>query len=949
MVEENKNQEEKENGKVEEKKEKKREEKEGKINEKTEEELIEERKKKLVEFFKKTNLWVLGFLIIALILGVYIRAQPMLDHGGKPGLWDIATNDWTLGPDLDPWLFARYAKTIVEQGSLPEIDTMRNVPLGFDTSTEMQFLSYMIVGTYYLLSIFNLETNIWFTSALFPVIMFALTILTFFLFVREIFIGKDKGRTNANIIALISTFVMIVIPTFLSRTVAGIPEKESVAFFFMFLAFYLFLRAWKSENFKIAVVLGILSGIATALMGSVWGGVSYVFVTIAISSLVAFILNKVHKKELIVYALWILFSFLIIILLPGKFSLMGLISSLDTGLAFLVFFIFLVHFILWNTRLKEMKILEKSKIPKNIISFIIAIVLGILLIVVFFGFGFIIIKLRALNQMFIKPITGRWSITVAENRQPYFTEWGASFGPFIKNIPVLFWLFFIGSIVLFKDMLKDIRKKDSWILTVLYVFFFFGLVFSRYSGSSIFNGENFISKLFYFGSALLLIGTLVYFYMKYHKENNKGFEEIDFEYLLLFSLFALCLFTARSAVRLIMVLAPIAPIFLSYLIVFSIDRFKKAKDETGKIVIGALMVLILLLSFFIFLGNPITKTPGFYQEIKSQAYSFIPSYYNQQWQKAMQWVRENTTEEAVFAHWWDYGYWIQSIGNRATVTDGGNAIAWWNYLTGRFVLTGDNEKDALEFLYNHNTTHLLIDSTDIGKYTAYSSIGSNENYDRYSWIPIMISDEKQIQETKNGTTRTYQGASAIDEDITYEKEGKEIFLPGQRAAIVGVILEMSKDGNSSFKQPEAIFYYQGMQQKIPVRYLYFNKQFFDFKTGLNATVYIMQRVYQTNQGTRIDNTGALMYLSPRLMRGLMAQIYLLNDPFNKFPHFKLAHSESSLIIDSLNSQGANLNEFVLFGDVQGPIKIWNITYTGEEKIKEEYLDIDASKYINWSL
>jgi len=82
-----------------------------------------------------------------------------------------------------------------------------------------------------------------------------------------------------------------------------------------------------------------------------------------------------------------------------------------------------------------------------------------------------------------------------------------------------------------------------------------------------------------------------------------------------------------------------------------------------------------------------------------------------------------------FGHWWDYGYWVQSIGKRATVLDGGNAITYWNYLMGRYVLTGNNQDDALEFLYNHNTTHLLIDSSDIGKYGAFSSIGSDESYD----------------------------------------------------------------------------------------------------------------------------------------------------------------------------------------------------------------------------
>ena len=168
-----------------------------------------------------------------------------------------------------------------------------------------------------------------------------------------------------------------------------------------------------------------------------------------------------------------------------------------------------------------------------------------------------------------------------------------------------------------------------------------------------------------------------------------------------------------------MVLATIAPVFPAFLIVESIDKFKKVKDETWKIIFGAFIILILISSIFVFWT--------FYNSIKGQAYNMIPSHYNQQWQKAMKWVREETPKDSVFAHWWDYGYWIQSIGNRATVLDGGNAISFWNYYMGRLVLTGDNQKDALEFLYNHDADYLLIDSSDVGKYTAFSSIGSNEN------------------------------------------------------------------------------------------------------------------------------------------------------------------------------------------------------------------------------
>jgi len=915
------------------------------------EKLIEDRKNKVFHFFKKTNIWVFVFLIIAVILGVYIRSLPMTTDGGNPGLWDITTNNWTLGPDLDPFLFLRYAKTIVENGSLPKIDTMRNVPLGFETEARLSVIPHMIAGVYKILKVFSFgidNLNVEFAADILPVIMFALTIIFFFLFVREIFIRKDKrNSTHANLISLISTFFMIIIPALLPRTVAGIPEKESAGFLFIFLSFYLFLKAWKSEKLGFAVIFGVLAGISTAIMSLIWGGVVYIYVTIGIACFIAFILNKIEKKEFIVYTSWLISS--LIISLPfianqERTLIYLLISSLDKLLTLIVFFILAIHFVIWKTRISKLNFWGRFKIPKNITSLIIALILGLFFFLIFMGPGFIFNKIKEINQLLFNPTTGRWNITVAENRQPYFTEWADNFGPFIKNIPILFWLFFIGSVVLFKNMLKSIKKIDSFILTGLYVFFFIGLVFSRYSSSSIFNGESFISSLLYYGSALLLFGSLIYFYSKYHKNKDEGFEKIDFEYLLLFSLFALCLFTARSAVRLIMVLAPIAPIFVSFLIVFLIDNFRKKEDKTKRAIYGGIAILIILLSIFI--------SYNFYREITAQSEIYVPSYYNQQWQKAMSWVRESTLKNAVFVHWWDYGYWVQSIGERATITDGGNAISFWNYLMGRYVLTADNQKETLDFLYNHNASYLLIDSTDIGKYTAFSSIGSDENYDRYSWISAMTSDEAQSQETKEGIIRIYQGGIPLDEDLEYNKDGKELFFPAGKAAIIGIIIEMKQNGQeiTSFNQPKAVFYYQGIQYEIPLRYVYFNKQLFDFKNGLEASAYVIPRIIQTEQGgIKVDNLGALIYISPRVMRGLLAQLYLLDDSFNKFSAFELVHNEPSLIVESLRSQGSYLDDFIYFKGIQGPIKIWKINYSGREEIKAEYLDVDSSKYLNWEL
>jgi len=39
------------------------------------------------------------------------------------------------------------------------------------------------------------------------------------------------------------------------------------------------------------------------------------------------------------------------------------------------------------------------------------------------------------------------------------------------------------------------------------------------------------------------------------------------------------------------------------------------------------------------------------------------------WLDSMEWIKNNTPEDAVIAAWWDYGYWIQTLGERATLAD----------------------------------------------------------------------------------------------------------------------------------------------------------------------------------------------------------------------------------------------------------------------------------------
>ncbi|MFH1787600.1 MAG: STT3 domain-containing protein [archaeon] len=898
--------------------------------------VLSDRKNKTINFLKQKKDWIYYLILSFLVfISVYIRTRNISK------LKDIVTGTWTLGPDLDPFLFLRWAEDIVQNGKLMVWDMMRYVPIGYNTAGEMKLLSYMIAWFYHFLSFFSKEVTVTYTAIIFPVVMFALTTIAFFLFARKIFYKEDKNTRN--IIGLIATAFFIVIPSLLSRTIAGIPEKESAAFFFMFMSFYLFLEAFTSKNLKKGLIFGILSGLTTGILALIWGGVIFVFFAIPLTVLFAFLLGKIKKDEFYIYSLWMISSFLTMIPFSTRYSLMNLISSTSTLSAISVFIIIAMSLfiIIDNPKLKGIK--RKTKISEELFSVLFVLSLLFLIALIFLGPNFILNQISHVKSSLISPATSRFGLTVAENRQPYFaSEWKSNFGPIMFNVPLFFWLFFIGSITLFANLINRLTKKEKLILIGSYFIFLICLIFSRYSQESILNGTSGLSLLTYFGGVILFLGSLVYvYYKKYQEGGFQIFKKFNISYILYFIILTLGIIGARGGIRLIMVLGAISPVAIAFLIVKSSKRYFKEKDDSLKFFMGVLAIMILTASIFIIIGNPLLMFKGtnfwswggYYQEIKLTADNFAPGSYQWQWQNAMAWVRENTSENAVFAHWWDYGYWLQSIGKRATILDGGNSIGYWNHLMGRYVLTGPNESEALEFLYAHNGTHLLIDSTEIGKYTAYSSIGSDENYDRFSWIPTILMDEKQTQETKNETIYVYPGGSTVDEDIIWIQDDKEIFLPRKGAGLGAVIVRINSE--EIVQKAEGIYFYKGNQYIIPLRYLYINGNLIDFQEGIEAGAFIFPRIDIQSGGANVNKIGAMFYLSSRTIHSQLARLYLFDQ---KSDYFKLAHSEDNLFIKNLKAQGVDIGEFVYYQGFQGPIKIWEIQYHSDIKVNPEYLE-----------
>ncbi len=905
------------------------------------EEEVEKRKKKLIGFFKKSGNWIYyAILSVILFISIYIRTRNISK------LKDITTNTWTLGPDLDPFLFLRWAQYIAEHGRLFILDVMRSVPLAnicsgeacapINTAGEMKLLSYMIAWLYKGLAVFSKDVTVTYAAVIFPVIFAFLTGIAFFLFTRKLFYKEDKKI--ANIIALISTALFVLVPSLLPRTIAGIPEKESAAFFFIFMGLYFFLEAFSSEKLKKGITYSLLAGIMTGILGLTWGGVGLVLVGIAGAVLFAFLLGKIDKKKIIFYSLWLVSSLIVSMLFSTRYSIASIVTSSTTGITLIVLVILVVDFLLFKKNLFQIgnKLKKKIKLPEPVFSLIISILIIGILVSIVFGFSFIIHIIEDIISNTTNPISqGRFSVTVAENRQPYFnSDWTGEFGPVVLNIPLYFWLFFIGSVFLFHHMIKPLLRKERIILTGSYLILLLGLIFSKYSSSSMLNGTSGLSLVVYFGGVIIFLLSFGYVYYKRYKEGKLSIlEEFNFSYIFYFIILTMMTIAARGAVRLIMVLGAVSPIAIGFLIVKTSSGFLKEKEETKKLFAGILVLLILLASIF--------TVWTYYQSDVSMAENYAPGLYQWQWQKAMAWVRENTPATAVFAHWWDYGYWVQSIGERATILDGGNAIGFWNHLMGRNVLTGTNERDALDFLYAHNGTHLLIDSTEIGKYGAFSSIGSDANYDRYSWIPTIFMDETQTQEKNNETMYVYPIGMALDEDIIISREGKNVLLPDGVAAVAGVGLRVG--AKEEILQPAIFFIYNGKQYQEPLRYVYTNGKLYDFKTGINAGIFTFPEISTGSDGNLgVVENGAAFYLSKRTVNSELAKLYLFGE---KSDYFKLVHIEDNLIVAELKTQRTDLGDFVYYQGFQGPIKIWEVNYPADMKLNQDYLSTDYPEEI----
>ncbi len=893
--------------------------------------------KKAKDFFsskKVQNIFLIVLLISTIFVGSLIRVQNM-------DLLQDQTTGEKIPLALDPFYFLRLAETIVDQGSLPAVDNMRypSASVGFTAG----ITHWAIVSIYKVSNIFG-EFSIQSSALIYPIMFFILGLIVFFLLAWHL--------TKSKSIALISSIFLSFIPSYIYRTLAGFADHEAIGMFAFLLALlglsfcmnYFYKEKIRKNQYLKSALIGLGLGILTSFTMASWSGIVNILVMIFAFSFGLFWIIKTKSIEkskniflqnfILFYLIWIVSS--VLTSLIYGFSLnAGLSKILLSSSSLLNSFVFL--FVLADFSLIKFKdkigFLRKSKYQKYRIfwSVLIVFILGAIFLSFYKEglFSYIGEVFSRLLQPFGSSRTGS---TVAENAQPFLRDWQAQTGK------IFFWIFLGGLIAIGGNFAKSIKsKKYGWVFFITWALMILGILFSKTSPDSLLNGNNFISKLVYFGALILFFSVFIWIYLK---------TEIKFkpEQIVMFSWLLFMLVSVRGAVRFFFLLTPFA-CFSAGFFIFEVTKYaKSSKDDLIKmffILVSILAIIGAIISVLGIPGSP--QYPGFIKSSFVQAENNGPSA-DVQWQEALNWVKENTSEGSIFVHWWDYGYWVQYLGERPSVTDGGHAIGFWDHLIGRYLLTTPHSETALSFMKAHNVSYLLIDKTDLGKYGAYSKIGSgpegtSKQGDRFSNVIYMFPDNSQETRNKNTTLIVYQGLGNVDEDIVYDSGGKEIFLPKNKALIGGILLEIE---NNEIQQPRAVFFYNENQVYIPLRYAYFEGELRDFGGGLEAVAYLIPRLVPSGNNLEVDPIGSMIYLSPKVSSSLFAQLYLMDDALDNYPTLRLVHSEKDPLLKILENQGFNLNrDIIYYNGIRGPIKIWEVDYPGDIIAREEFLQTEG--------
>ena len=136
--------------------------------------------------------------------------------------------------------------------------------------------------------------------------------------------------------------------------------------------------------------------------------------------------------------------------------------------------------------------------------------------------------------------------------------------------------------------------------------------------------------------------------------------------------------------------------------IFKINTSKK-KSFSIKVSFVLLIFTLFMIPLFYPTNSNWINTVDIPATILTGATNHPPS---NDWLDALEWIKLNTPEDSVIASWWDYGYWIQTLAERATLADNSTLETPIIQNIARMLLSTPNE--GWKMLQDMNADYVVV-------------------------------------------------------------------------------------------------------------------------------------------------------------------------------------------------------------------------------------------------
>ncbi|MCL5009413.1 MAG: hypothetical protein M1433_00295 [Candidatus Parvarchaeota archaeon] len=899
-------------------------------------------------------------LILAVIIGISIRMASLPALGATPLIGNNYLGQGGSLTGLDPYIFYVETNHIIATGNVPTIEHLEYLPIGFITRTDRMLISFFDAFMFRFMQplVPGATSMTW--AMLYPVIVAALATILLFLLGLELF--------DSYSMAALSAFIFPVFQTLLNRTTAGFSTKDAMGFLFILLTIYFLAKVLRSKDTRSKIVFGFLVAFSVGLTDVTSGFSKFTEFLVPIVYILMILMNYAKKGDLYSYLPFGLF-------LGISASYITITSSWTSYILHNIQFypMILAYVMVLFKLLVYDKHHHKLKIPfvnaGMSVGIYSVIIVGIILAAV--GklghvLSYVMFEIQyPLGLGTVNPV----SLTVAEFGQVTLAGKVCDAGGLLGNcgaastISINYLLLMVGGILLMYYLL---RRFKHWYIPFLAVLpFILAMVVGLYTPGS---GAYSILLVFIFGAFIpilhwilhrkeegakrtlspIIMMTLIsivlsisFFFSlqtnNYFKYGMFGiaiilvltfaFDTIEEDrggkttYIIMLVFFLLATLFANLQNQLLegngfmgVIVVPFGIVMFVTLFINYVNRLMKLPKNTFRIVAA---VVILIAVAFIAYDLNISLNFSYLASQSSGSGLAI-------WGPTLQWLNYSTPVNSSVIAWWDYGYWIEAIGNRTSVADGSNTYGYQSMIAKYFFESTSPYQYFTYLNYIHRPTYALISGSEVEKFSAISIIAGNET----QFSPMVESNSVPNTNNVGGDgykyLATFGGSSSLGlAPIEASINVGGVTWSASDTLLVQVVIPFNSSGNSSvIGNPYGEVYNELTQQVsglLPISQLcIYNSGCKIVSTNSSAIPGGVEMLTSANNATlkiggypqykggyinapislnAYGNAPGLLFLPEKNINNLFVKLYLLNETV---PGFTLVFSDG-LPVNSLLS------------------------------------------------